>query len=79
MTSKSIQPPGAVRRDANLPVKIPGSLSLVLPAHNEAENIEIVVGDAITVLPTYADVFEIIVVDDGSRDRTAEIIDSTLR
>jgi glycosyltransferase involved in cell wall biosynthesis len=67
--------PAAVRRDATAPVKIPGSLSLVLPAHNEAENIEIVVGDALRVLPAYADEFEIIVVDDGSRDRTPEIID----
>ncbi len=52
-----------------------GSFSLVLPAHNEAENIEPVVRRALDVLPNYFDRFEIIVVNDGSRDRTGEIID----
>jgi glycosyltransferase involved in cell wall biosynthesis len=52
-----------------------GSFSLVLPAHNEAENIEPVVARALEVLPRFFDQFEIIVVNDGSRDRTGEIID----
>ena len=52
-----------------------GSFSLVLPAHNEEENIEPVVRRALDVLPAYFDSIEIIVVDDGSRDRTGEIID----
>jgi glycosyltransferase involved in cell wall biosynthesis len=56
-------------------VRIPGSLSLVLPAHNEAENIRQVVNRALVVLPTYTDTFEIIVVNDGSRDATGAIID----
>jgi hypothetical protein len=54
---------------------IPGSLSVVLPAHNEEANIEIVVDRALSVLPNYVDTFEIIVVDDGSRDGTTAIID----
>ncbi|MFM9105572.1 MAG: glycosyltransferase family 2 protein [Chloroflexota bacterium] len=53
--------------------RIPGSLSLVLPAHDEEANIGQVVRRALEVLPHVVDVFEIIVVDDGSRDRTAEI------
>jgi hypothetical protein len=36
---------------------IPGTLSLVLPAYNEAENIEIVVRRAMEYLPHYADDF----------------------
>ena len=52
-----------------------GSFSLVLPAHNEAENIEPVVQRALEVLPGYFDTFEIIVVDDGSKDDTGAIID----
>lgn len=52
-----------------------GSFSLVLPAHNEAENIEPVVRHALEVLPGYFDTFEIIVVDDGSKDGTGAIID----
>lgn len=52
-----------------------GSFSLVLPAHNEAENIEPVVRRALEVVPGFFDVFEIIVVDDGSKDETGTIID----
>lgn len=55
--------------------QIPGKLSLVLPAHNEAPNIEIVVQDALGVLPEYAPEIEIIIVNDGSRDATGRIID----
>ncbi len=64
------------RQPAGTPlVRIPGSLSLVLPAHNESENIRQVVNRALVVLPTYTDTFEIIVVNDGSRDATGAIID----
>lgn len=56
-----------------------GSFSLVLPAHNEAENIDPVVRHALAVLPAYFDTFEVIVVNDGSRDRTGEIIDELAR
>jgi glycosyltransferase involved in cell wall biosynthesis len=56
-------------------VKLPGSLSLVLPAHNEQENIGIVVQQALDVLPDFTDKFEIIVVNDGSKDKTGAIID----
>lgn len=52
-----------------------GKLSLVLPAHNEAENIEAVVERALEVLPAVTREHEIIVVDDGSKDDTPEIID----
>jgi glycosyltransferase involved in cell wall biosynthesis len=53
--------------------RLPGSLSLVLPAFNEEENIGEVASEALAVLPRFTDTFEIIIVDDGSRDRTAEI------
>lgn len=56
------------------PIRLPGSLSLVLPAHNEAENIEIVVRRALEVLPAHTDTFEVIVVNDGSKDATAAVI-----
>ena len=56
-------------------IPIPGTLSLVLPAYNEAENIEIVVRRALEVLPQFTTDFEVIVVNDGSRDATPEIID----
>ena len=55
--------------------RIPGSLSLVLPAYNEEENIRAVVEQALEVLPQYTDVFEIVPVNDGSTDRTGVILD----
>jgi glycosyltransferase involved in cell wall biosynthesis len=54
--------------------RIPGSLSLVLPAYDEAPNIEYVVRQSLATLPRFTDDFEIIVVDDGSRDETATIV-----
>jgi glycosyltransferase involved in cell wall biosynthesis len=47
------------------------SISLVLPAYNEAENIEPIVAEATPALQANADDFEIIVVDDGSADDTS--------
>ncbi|MBI4126980.1 MAG: glycosyltransferase [Deltaproteobacteria bacterium] len=51
------------------------SISIFVPAHNEEGNIERVVRNALTFLDAHADASrsEVIVVDDGSCDRTAEI------
>jgi glycosyltransferase involved in cell wall biosynthesis len=49
------------------------SISLVMPAHNEAENIEPVVTEAVPALAAVSNEFEIIVVDDGSKDDTAGV------
>lgn len=49
------------------------SISLVLPAYNEAENIEPMVGEAVPALEANAADYEIIVVDDGSADDTAAV------
>jgi len=49
------------------------SISLVLPAHNEADNIEPLVAEAVPALSAVTDDFEIVVVDDGSRDATADV------
>jgi glycosyltransferase involved in cell wall biosynthesis len=51
------------------------SLSVVLPAFNEEANIRAVVEDAYRTVPKIAPIFEIIVVNDGSKDRTGEICD----
>ena len=47
------------------------ALSYFFPAHNEAENIEALVDEALEVLPKLADEFEIIAVNDGSKDADA--------
>jgi glycosyltransferase involved in cell wall biosynthesis len=58
---------------------LPGSLSLVLPAYNEEENIGDVTREALIALPRFTDTFQIVVVDDGSRDRTAEVAEAFAR
>jgi glycosyltransferase involved in cell wall biosynthesis len=50
-------------------------LSLVLPAYNEEANVEIVVNEALEAIPNYFECYEIIIVDDGSKDKTPEIAD----
>ena len=48
-------------------------LSYFFPAHNEEANLEGLVEEALATLPDIAETFEIIAVDDGSRDATASI------
>jgi glycosyltransferase involved in cell wall biosynthesis len=50
-------------------------LSFFFPAHNEEANLEALVEEALQALPALAEKFEIIAVNDGSRDRTAAIAD----
>jgi glycosyltransferase involved in cell wall biosynthesis len=50
-------------------------LSYFFPAHNEAANLRGLVEEALDALPGLADRFEIIIVDDGSRDETPVIAD----
>lgn len=64
----------SIDKPSGASVRLPG-LSVFLPAHNEEGNIERVVKDLAAALPSVADDYEIIVVDDGSRDRTGEIAD----
>ena len=61
------------------PVEKLDELSAVLPAFNEQECIADAVGRLLDVLPGLARRFEVIVVDDGSRDRTGEIADQLAR
>jgi glycosyltransferase involved in cell wall biosynthesis len=50
-------------------------LSLFYPLYNEEGNVAEAARRALAILPRYADAFEVILVDDGSRDGTAAIAD----
>ena len=54
-------------------------LSVVLPAHDEVETLAEVVRDALRVGATCAGVLEVIIVDDGSRDGTADVAHALAR
>ena len=51
------------------------TLSYFFPAHNEQANLEGLVSEALATLPGLADTFEIVIVNDGSRDATGRIAD----
>ncbi len=51
------------------------ALSYFFPAHNEAANLQGLVEEALATLPTLADAFEILIVDDGSTDGTPALAD----
>ena len=48
-------------------------ISVFFPCYNEAENLPELIAEAVEVLAELADSYEIIIVDDGSNDSTAEI------
>jgi glycosyltransferase involved in cell wall biosynthesis len=50
-------------------------LSYFFPAHNEEANLRGLVEEALETLPSLAETFEIVIVDDGSRDATGTIAD----
>ncbi|HEX8249054.1 MAG TPA: glycosyltransferase family 2 protein, partial [Pyrinomonadaceae bacterium] len=49
-------------------------ISVFFPAYNDAKSIGKLVADALEILPSLADDFEIIVVNDGSTDETGEVL-----
>jgi putative flippase GtrA len=51
------------------------SLSVVLPAHNEEAAIATVVPDVVAILTLWVQDFEVIVVNDGSKDKTQAILE----
>ena len=64
----------ATATGADAPARV-ARLTYFFPAHNEEANLEGLVAEALATLPTLAETFEIIAVNDGSKDRTREIAD----
>ena len=61
---------------ATIPSKRLPALSYFFPAHNEEANLEGLVAEALETLPTLAERFEILIVDDGSKDATPAMADA---
>ena len=51
-------------------------LSLVFPAFNEAENLPLLLESATKIGDTLGSTFEIVIVDDGSQDESAAVVDA---
>jgi glycosyltransferase involved in cell wall biosynthesis len=49
-------------------------LSIVIPVYNEEENVELLLNEIKTVVRPWGKNYEIVVVDDGSKDRTFEML-----
>ena len=52
------------------------SVSIIIPAYNEEANVKRLVKDTVKVISAYAKKYEIIVVDDGSKDNTFREVSS---
>ena len=52
------------------------SLSVFFPCFNEQENVKILLESTLKVLPEIVDDYEVIIVNDGSSDNTAQVADS---
>lgn len=51
------------------------SITIAIPTYNEEENIEWVVNNCLKDLPKYFKDYEVLIIDDGSHDKTKEISD----
>src|SRR5258708_5912104 len=50
--------------------------SIVIPAYNEADKITASLTQIINFMKSFSERFEVIVVDDGSSDKTAELVEN---
>jgi len=73
-TSATVSAPVTAPSEATPSARVP-ELSYFFPAHNEEANLPGLVAEALATLPTLADRFEIVIVDDGSRDATPRLAD----
>jgi glycosyltransferase involved in cell wall biosynthesis len=79
MTFQAADPGPAAMPDAKAAASLSphrvGELSYFFPAHNEEANLPGLVAEALETLPSLAERFEIVIVDDGSRDATPRLAD----
>src|SRR5215208_1837984 len=66
------------RQDRSKVARMPG-LSMFFPAYNDAGTIASLVITAVKVAETLTDDYEVMVINDGSQDDTAKILDELAR
>ena len=66
--------PTAMPSGSTAGLRVP-AFSYFFPAHNEEANLRGLVEEALETLPTLANTFEIVIVDDGSKDDTGRLAD----
>jgi dolichyl-phosphate beta-glucosyltransferase len=76
--STTVHPVQNIAGDADSTRQADPSLSLIVPAYNEADRIDATVREAVTWLSAQPYATELIVVDDGSDDATADLADRAL-
>jgi glycosyltransferase involved in cell wall biosynthesis len=64
---------GSTERRGDSDGQTPVSISVFFPCYNEQDNVKSTVQNALTVLENLKADFEVIIVDDGSRDDTAKV------
>lgn len=52
------------------------SLSIAIPAYNEEENLDFVLKNTLETAPKFLSDFEVLIIDDGSTDKTGNIADA---
>lgn len=68
--------PTVPRHHSSPPDSAEPALGIVVPAHNEEQNISLLYDEVVTVFDAAACRFELLIVDDGSTDNTAGVIRS---
>jgi glycosyltransferase involved in cell wall biosynthesis len=53
-----------------------GSISIFFPAFNDEQTIGELVRNALAIVPTWTDDYEVLIINDGSTDGTAEVLES---
>lgn len=59
--------------------KLRPSISVFFPAYNDQDSISVMVNKTLAILPQFADDYEVIVVNDGSSDSTAAVLNELAR
>src|SRR3972149_8496002 len=52
------------------------NISVFFPCYNEEKNLEILINSALNFLPNISNKYELIIINDGSKDQTREIADT---